>query len=173
MIKWMSRMTTKLSTKLPWHKRQRIHMFRVSGTVRKGSKTVIYCHHFLFRCSLYHKVSDLPMWLLWCNSIQCIKIKPSKLTFPGWNIELNLDCNVARGAMNWPRLFGVGGMNNIRVAFPTLYQKINRLPCHQCVELCRALTANWRILFWSSGNFIEHTWQNWNWLEYWVPMCCG
>ena len=52
MIKWMSRMTTKLSTKLPWHKRQRIHMFRVSGTVRKGSKTVIYRHHFLFRCSL-------------------------------------------------------------------------------------------------------------------------
>ena len=28
-------------------------MFRVSGTVRKGSKTVIYRHHFLFRCSLY------------------------------------------------------------------------------------------------------------------------
>ena len=27
-------------------------MFRVSGTVRKGSKTVIYRHHFLFRCSL-------------------------------------------------------------------------------------------------------------------------
>ena len=52
MIKWMSRMTTKLSTKLPWHKRQRIHMFRVSGTVRKGSKTVIYRHHFLFPCSL-------------------------------------------------------------------------------------------------------------------------
>ena len=52
MIKWMSRMTTKLSTKLPWHKRLRIHMFRVSGTVRKGSKTVIYRHHFLFRCSL-------------------------------------------------------------------------------------------------------------------------
>ena len=44
---------TKLSTKLPWHKRQRIHMFRVSGTVRKGSKTVIYRHHFLFRCSLF------------------------------------------------------------------------------------------------------------------------
>ena len=30
-------------------------MFRVSGTVRKGSKTVIYRHHFLFRCSLYVK----------------------------------------------------------------------------------------------------------------------
>ena len=29
-------------------------MFRVSGTVRKGSKTVIYRHHFLFRCSLSH-----------------------------------------------------------------------------------------------------------------------
>ena len=53
MIKWMLRMTTKLSTKLPWHKRQRIHMLRVSGTVRKGSKTTIYRHHFLFRCSLY------------------------------------------------------------------------------------------------------------------------
>ena len=52
MIKWMSRMTTKLGTKLPWHKRLRIHMFRVSGTVRKLSKTVIYRHHFLFRCSL-------------------------------------------------------------------------------------------------------------------------
>ena len=53
MIKWMLRMTTKLSTKLPWHKRQRIHMLRVSGTVRKGSKTTIYRHHFLFRCSLF------------------------------------------------------------------------------------------------------------------------
>ena len=58
MIKWMSRMTTKLSTKLPWHKRQRIHMFRVSGTVRKGSKTVIYRHHFLFRCSLSIYISN-------------------------------------------------------------------------------------------------------------------
>ena len=49
--------------------------------------------------------------------------------------------------MNWPRLFGVGGMNNIRAAFPTLYQKINRLPCHQCVELCRAPTGNWREFY--------------------------
>ena len=49
--------------------------------------------------------------------------------------------------MNWPRLFGVGGMNNIRAAFPTLYHKINRLPCHQCVELCRAPTGNWREFY--------------------------
>ena len=27
-----------------------------------------------------------------------------------------------------------------------------------------------RILFWRTVNFIEHTWQNWNWLEYWVPI---
>ena len=63
MIKWMLRMTTKLSTKLPWHKRQRIHMFRMSGTVRKGSKTTIYRHHFLFQCSLFAKCCGL----LYCS----------------------------------------------------------------------------------------------------------
>ena len=35
-------------------------MFRVSGTVRKGSKTVIYRHHFLFRCSLFHHKKTRP-----------------------------------------------------------------------------------------------------------------
>ena len=41
------------STKLPRHKRLRIDMFRMSGTFRKGSKTAIYRHHFLFQGSLF------------------------------------------------------------------------------------------------------------------------
>ena len=31
-------------------------MFRVSGTVRKGSKTAIYRHHFLMQDSLYFSI---------------------------------------------------------------------------------------------------------------------
>ena len=36
-------------------------MFRMSGTVRKGSKTMIYRHHFLFRCSLCN-ISIISTW---------------------------------------------------------------------------------------------------------------
>ena len=45
-------MMTKLSMKLPWHKILRIHIFRKSGTVRKGSKTLFYRLHLFNSCSL-------------------------------------------------------------------------------------------------------------------------
>ena len=32
-------------------------MFRMSGTGRKGSKTTIYRHHFLFQCYLYFRLT--------------------------------------------------------------------------------------------------------------------
>ena len=79
MIKWMSRMTTKLSTKLPWHKSLRIHMFRVSGTVRKGSKTAIYRHHFLMQDSLYPSLNGKRLGALqFCFTLY-------QLLFPCWH----------------------------------------------------------------------------------------
>ena len=108
MIKWMLRMTTKLSTKLPWHKRQRIHMLRVSGTVRKGSKTTIYRHHFLFRCSLLpHSLTNellpfMPPWnIVYISKLRRYCIRPgasSRISTSQWAFH-----NLAR-----PRVVCVG-----------------------------------------------------------------
>ena len=80
-----------------------------------------------------------------------------------WNIWFNLNRNFARG--KWIGSDCLGSREWIKLQPTILYFKFQP---RQSPVL--ALLQEF-ILFWSNGgNFIENTWQNWNWLEYWVPI---